>query len=103
MDKCEKTVYDKVATHCEEIAWKYCALSEVMLRSPVIWLGSSLSPGVTTPAVTLPNEATVAMNWDLPLTEAGQKFLFTRLFNDYHVDAGMLEPPAKRAYRKKGF
>lgn len=100
MDHCSRPTYELVAAHCEEIAWKYSALSEVMLRNPLLWLGSNVSPGVTVPATTLPNEPTLGVNWDLPLNEYGQRILFGRIFNDYQFEAGMLEAPHRRQYRK---
>lgn len=100
MECCSKEVFDLIGIHCEEIPWKYSALSEIMLRNPAWWIGSTLPPGVTTPAATLPNEPTIEINWCLPLNDSGHKHLFSRLFYDYNTETSMVDVGSKRKYRK---
>ncbi len=100
MEGCSKEVFDLIGIHCEEIPWKYSALSELMLRNPAWWIGSTLTLGVTTPAATLPNEQTIEINWCLPLNEAGHKHMFSRLFCDYTTETSMVDVGSKRKYRK---
>jgi hypothetical protein len=100
LENCSKEVFDMIAAHCEDIPWKFCALSELMLRLPHWWLGGTMTLGVPSPAATLPNEPSIEINWALPLNESGQKHLFTRIFQDYSADTSMVDLGSKRKYRK---
>lgn len=85
LEDCCPEAFALTTSHCESLPWRYCALSEVVLRLPFLWLRSSVQGGASTSAITIPNESTLTIDWSLPLGPAGQEHLFHRIYKDYEV------------------
>lgn len=39
IEACDPGAFALIGEHCDKYVWKYGAVSEVMLRSPIMWLG----------------------------------------------------------------
>ena len=64
--------------------------------SPTPFAASAL-PGLEA----VDGEATVEIDWDLPLVEDGQLLLFTRIQGDFERQTALVEVKAKKRYRAK--
>ena len=45
MEHCHIDVFNPIGEHCDKYAWRYGALSEVLLRNPCLWIGITLISG----------------------------------------------------------
>jgi len=45
MEACDPEVFKMIGVHCDQYVWRCGALSELLLRTPFLWLGTGAMGG----------------------------------------------------------
>ena len=92
-------------TKNQTLMWKYGLWTEGLLRIPGLWLNSrvDLARPVDVVDVLGPmlGEATVAVDWSLPLTAPAMLTLWERLYHDFERATSIVPPEKKPPFRPK--